>query len=194
MVTWNPQLLEIKKEPGATLVVRFQQDSRRDPRPAGRQHRDAEGQSQSRQGAGRHLVRDHRADAPTGRPRARPRARRWRSCPAPTWPASTRSSRPRIVLRHAGAGGRLHQQRRPADDHGPGAHVQLRARSVRPEGEVARTRSASRFRRQDARRSAKNIKLRFDPTFMTAGRRRQALTPSGAPDAPNRRVWSCGAS
>ena len=42
--------------------VRLQQDPRRDRGPDGAQHRDAEGQSGTRQGAGRHLVRDHRAD------------------------------------------------------------------------------------------------------------------------------------
>ena len=40
--------------------VRFQQDPGRDRGPHGRQYRDLEGQSGTRQGAGRHLVRDHR--------------------------------------------------------------------------------------------------------------------------------------
>jgi len=40
--------------------LRLEQGSRRDRRSAGDQYRDAEGQSRSRQGAGRHLVRDSR--------------------------------------------------------------------------------------------------------------------------------------
>ena len=32
VVTWNPQLMEVKSEPGATLVFELQQDPRRDHR------------------------------------------------------------------------------------------------------------------------------------------------------------------
>ena len=39
MVTWNPQLMEVKAEPGATLVYELQQDPRRDHRYAGGEHR-----------------------------------------------------------------------------------------------------------------------------------------------------------
>ena len=67
VVTWNPQLLEVKAEPGSTSVFELEQDPRRNSGPARDQQRDAEGQSQSRQGAGRHLVRDHRADEETRR-------------------------------------------------------------------------------------------------------------------------------
>ena len=95
VVTWNPQLLEVKAEPGATLVF----DSSKIPGEIQdllvRQHRDAEGQPEPRQGAGRHLVRDHRPDEGPDARRARRRARRWPSCPAPTSPASRPSSRPR---------------------------------------------------------------------------------------------------
>ena len=74
VVTWNPQLLEVKSDPGATLVFELQQDSRRDRGFACRQYRNLEGQPQLRQGAGRNLVRDHRPDERTirqgqGRPR-----------------------------------------------------------------------------------------------------------------------------
>ena len=41
VVTWNPQLMEVKSEPGATLVFELQQDPRRDHRYAGGKDRDA---------------------------------------------------------------------------------------------------------------------------------------------------------
>ena len=47
---------------GRHAGVRLQQDPRRDRGSDGGQHRNAEGQSRPRQGAGRHLVRDDRAD------------------------------------------------------------------------------------------------------------------------------------
>ena len=56
VVTWNPQLQEVKKEPKAAEVFELVQDSGRDRRPDGGQHRDAQGQSRARQGAGRRLV------------------------------------------------------------------------------------------------------------------------------------------
>ncbi len=74
--------------------VQLEQDPRRDPGPAGDQDRDAQGQSRSRQGAGRHLVRDHRAD---GRPRRQGQGRAHRDGEA---------------LRH-----RPPWLRRPAQDH-----------------------------------------------------------------------------
>ena len=69
VVTWNPQLMEVKSEPGATLVFELQQDPRRDHRYAGGKDRDAEGQSGSGQGLGRHLVRDNVGDVRSRRKR-----------------------------------------------------------------------------------------------------------------------------
>jgi NitT/TauT family transport system substrate-binding protein len=65
VVTWNPQLMEVKAEPGAALVYDPAR-SRRSSTPWD-QYRDAEGRPQPGQGAGRHLVRDHRADGRQGR-------------------------------------------------------------------------------------------------------------------------------
>ena len=65
---------------------------------------------------------------------------------------------------HAGRRARLHDQPRPAEDHGPRPHLLLRAQSARRERQVARTPSASKS--PPARRSAtkNNVKLRFDAT------------------------------
>ena len=95
IVTWNPQLAEVKALPGASLVFDSGRDSGRDHRPAGGQHRHAHGQPGAGQGADRRLVRNHGADGRAGRRPARPRARPWPRLPAPTWPASTASSPPR---------------------------------------------------------------------------------------------------
>ena len=61
VVTWNPLVSEILAVPGAHKVFELVADPRRDHGPDGRQHRDAQGQPRFRQGAGRHLVRDHGA-------------------------------------------------------------------------------------------------------------------------------------
>ena len=113
VVTWNPQLLEVKADPGATLVF----DSSKIPGEIKDllvvNTETLEGQPQLRQGAGRHLVRDHRPDEGPDPTRARPRARRWPNCRAPISPASRPSSRPPHVL-HAEGRRRLHDQRRAA--------------------------------------------------------------------------------
>ena len=94
VVTWNPQLMEVKAEPKAKLVFELLEDPRRDRGHDGGQHPDAEGQPRARQGAGRRLVRDHEAACPQGDRRARPRVKPWPSSPAPISPVMRRSSRP----------------------------------------------------------------------------------------------------
>ena len=52
---------------GRDAGLQLEQDPGRDHRHAGGEHRHAQGQSEPRQGARRHLVRDHRADGRPGR-------------------------------------------------------------------------------------------------------------------------------
>ena len=75
VVTWNPLLSEIAADAGRRPRCSIRPpDPRRDHRHDDGQHRDAEGQSRLRQGAGRRLVRDDGADVDgTTRP-ATPRA------------------------------------------------------------------------------------------------------------------------
>ena len=85
-VTWNPLLSEVAAFAGRQRAVQFLADPRRDHRPHGGQHHDAEGQSGLRQGAGRRLVRDHGADAGHGRGRGGGAHRHGARRPAPTLP------------------------------------------------------------------------------------------------------------
>ena len=62
VVTWNPQLLEVKAEPGATEVFNSSKIPGEIEDLLVVNTETLEGQSRFRQGAGRHLVRDHRAD------------------------------------------------------------------------------------------------------------------------------------
>ncbi|MEI9987790.1 MAG: ABC transporter substrate-binding protein [Aliidongia sp.] len=62
VVTWNPQVGEILKEPLAEKVFDFFRGTGRDHRYDGAQDRDAEGQPGARQGADRRLVRGDGAD------------------------------------------------------------------------------------------------------------------------------------
>ena len=59
----------------------------------------------------------------------------------------------------------VHDRRRHAEDHGPRAHLLLRAQSARREGEVE-GRDRHRAARRQCPRRKKNVKLRFDPTYM----------------------------
>ncbi len=59
VVTWKPMVSTILEICRREVGVRQLEHSRRDHRHDGRQHGRAQGQPQVRQGAGRHLVRDH---------------------------------------------------------------------------------------------------------------------------------------
>ena len=58
LVTWNPQLSEIKKQPGAERGIQLLADPRRNSRHARGRHGRVASQSKARQGADRHLVRN----------------------------------------------------------------------------------------------------------------------------------------
>ena len=62
VVTWKPIVSTILEFPDAHEVFELFEDSRRDHRSHGGQHRGGEGQPEIRQGARRHLVRDPRHD------------------------------------------------------------------------------------------------------------------------------------
>jgi NitT/TauT family transport system substrate-binding protein len=80
VVTWNPQLLEVKAEPGATLVF----DSSKIP-----------GEIQDLLVVNSEVLKENPDFGRTPVTRARRPARPWPSCPEPTSRASNRSSRPR---------------------------------------------------------------------------------------------------
>jgi len=91
-VTWNPQLMEVRRSqtrPRCSTRARF----RRDPGPAGDQDRDAKDNPD----LGKALVGiwyETIALMEDPARRAKPRAPRWQSSPAPICPASMPSSRP----------------------------------------------------------------------------------------------------
>ena len=89
VVTWKPIVSTILESPDAKKVFDCSQDSRRDHRPHGRQHRGAEGQPEIR--ARRSSASGTRRSA-TMKTRQRARRRRWRRPPAPTSRASKSSS------------------------------------------------------------------------------------------------------
>ena len=170
--------------PGATKVFNSTQDPRRDHRHHGGQHRDAEGQPRLRQGAGRRLVRDDGADSRARRDGKAAQARPWPRPPAPTSPASTRSSqRPQMFYTPAEAVAFTKSAELPKTmdfvrkflfDHG-----------ILGTTRRASTSSASSFPDGKTLGDADNVKLRFDPTYMADGGGRKAL--SGATCWPSDR-------
>ena len=117
VVTWNPQLLEVKANPGATLVF----DSSKIPGEIEDllvvKTETLEGQSQPRQGAGRDLVRDHRPDegrVRQGQGRARGDGQTVRDRPR----RLRDPAQDHLHVLHAEGRRRLHDRRRTAQDHG----------------------------------------------------------------------------
>ena len=90
------------------------------------------------------------------------------------------------AVRQAGRRRRLHDERRPADDHGP-----RRAASRSTTACSARARSRGRDRHRlsptaTCSATSANVKLRFDADLHEAGRRRQALTSAARADGGGR--------
>ena len=164
VVTWNPQLMEVKADPGATEVFEFEQDPGRDRGSHGDQYANAEGQPRPRQGAGRRLVRDHRAHEGghargQGRPRGdgqalRHRSRRLRG-----------AAQDDADVLHAGRRACLHHRSRSPPRSWTSSAPSPSSTPFSAKASNRRTRSASR-RPAAALGDANNIKLRFDPTYM----------------------------
>jgi len=64
---------------------------------------------------------------------------------------------------HAQGRARVHELAGHVQDHGPRAHVQLRAQLL---GEKVKSKDAIAFRCRGRRSVAADVKLRFDPTYM----------------------------
>ena len=135
---------------GCAAGVRLQQDSRRDHRPDGREHRDAEGQSRS---SAKALVGAWYETLKLMSDAKDPKALAHMAKASGTDLAGFNSqlATTQDVL-DAGRGARVRHQPDLVEDHGPGAQVLLRSWPARRRREDASTRSASNF--PAARRSA----------------------------------------
>src|SRR6266481_8580989 len=121
--------------PGCHAGLRLQQDPRRNSGSARDQYRNVEGQPQSRQGAGRDLVRNHRADERRirqGQSRARSDGKIVGDQPC----RFRDPAQDHLHVLHAEGRRRLHDRRRAAQDHGSGPRLLLRAQPARRKGEV----------------------------------------------------------